>query len=157
MYQFDSDAKKAFEDFRTKIVHLKKSGKCDDITQSYLEKQTRYVARFTLILHCLHNLEGKFVTYDEVQNAIELCRYFISCFKVITDNKLNYDEQEECALNFFKRKNLKTASPTELFRNNKTKIKDTKMAQATLEGLARKGYGRMVKAKNGVSFVYYGS
>lgn len=75
----------------------------------------------------------------------------------MTDNKLNYDEQEECALNFFKRKNLKTVSPTELFRNNKTKIKNIKTAQVTLEGLARKGYGRMIKAKNGVSFVYYGS
>ena len=157
IYQFESDAKKVFQNFRAKIVQLKKSGKYDDITQSYLEKQTRYVARLALILHGMHSLEEKSVTSLDVNNAIKLCRYFISCFKVITDNKLNYDEQEECALNFFKRKNLKTASPTELFRNNKTKIKDTKTAQATLEGLARKGYGRMVKAKNGVLFVYYGS
>ncbi|DAB00413.1 TPA: hypothetical protein CPT96_05865 [Candidatus Gastranaerophilales bacterium HUM_10] len=157
MYQFDSEAKKAFEDFRTKIVHLKKSGKCDDITQSYLEKQTRYVARLALILHGMHSLEEKSVTGLDVNNAIKLCHYFISCFVVITDNKLHYDKCEECALNFIKRKKLKTVSPTELFRNNKTKIKDTKIAQATLEGLARKGYGRMIKAKNGVSFIYYGS
>lgn len=86
-----------------------------------------------------------------------MCHYFKSCFEVITDNKLNYDEHEECALNFLKRKNFKTVSPTELFRNNKTKIKDIKTAQVTLEGLARKGYGRMVKAKNGMFFIYYGS
>lgn len=157
MYQFDSEAKKVFQDFRAKIVQLKKSGKCDDITQSYLEKQTRYVARLALILHGIHNLEEKSVTDLDVNNAIKLCHYFISCFIVITDNKLNYDKHGECALNFIKRKKLKTISPTALYQNNKTKIKDTKTAQATLEGLARKGYGRIVKAKNGLSFVYYGS
>ena len=157
IYQLDNEAKELFQTFRSKIVCLKRSGKYDDITQSYLEKQTRYTARLTLILHCIRNLEEKSATSFDVYNAIKLSHYFISCFKVITDNKLNYDKQEECALNFFKRKNLKTVSPTELFRNNKTKIKDIKTAQATLEGLARKEYGRMVKAKNGVSFVYYGS
>lgn len=157
IYQFNSDAKKVFECFRGKIVDTKKSSKYDDITKSYHEKQTRYLARLALILHGMCNLEEIFLTDFEVYNAAKLCSYFISCFNLIVDDKLNYDKNEECALNFIKRKKLKIVSPTSLYQNNKSKIKDTKTAQATLEGLARKGYGRMVKAKNGVSFVYYGS
>lgn len=157
VYCFDNKAKAMFQKFRTKIVRLKQSGKYDDITQSYLEKQTRYTARLALILHCLRNLEEKFITSFDVYNAIKLFSYFKSCFEVITDNKLNYDEHEEHVLNFITRKNLKIVSPSDLFRNNKSKIKDTKTAKVILEGLAHKGYGRMVKAKNGVSFVYYGS
>ena len=157
VYCFDNKAKAMFQKFRTKIVHLKQSGKYDDITQSYLEKQTRYTARLALILHCLHNLEEKSITSFDVYNAIKLFRYFKSCFEVITDNKLNYDKYEERVLNFIKRKNLKIVSPSDLFRNNKSKIKDAKTAKVILEGLANKGYGRMVKARNGVSFVYYES
>lgn len=154
-YQFDNEAKKFFESFRKYIVRLKKSDKCDDITKSYLEKQTRYVARFALILHCIRNLTAKLITFSDVENATKLCRYFISCFTVITQNKLDYDEAEECALNFIKRKKLKSISPTYLHKNNKTTFKNTNPAKLALEGLASKGYGRIQKAKNGETFIYY--
>lgn len=141
--------------FVKKIVLLKKSGKYDDITKSYLEKQTRYAARFALILHGIWNLKVRLLTSFDVTNAIKLCRYFISCFTVITQNKLDYDEAEEYALNFIKRKKLKSISPTYLHKNNKTIFKNTNPAKLALEGLAIKGYGRIQKAKNGETFIYY--
>ena len=155
IYKFNREAKKCFESFRKKIVLLKKSGKYDDITKSYLEKQTRYAARFALILHGIWNLKVRLLTSFDVTNAIKLCRYFISCFTVITQNKLDYDEAEEYALNFIKRKKLKSISPTYLHKNNKTIFKNTNPAKLALEGLAIKGYGRIQKAKNGETFIYY--
>ena len=56
-YTFSTEAKNTFDEYCKSIVMEKKSARTTELEKSYLQKQTDYVARFSLILHCLENPE----------------------------------------------------------------------------------------------------
>jgi len=154
-FYFDKMAQNKFITFCNSITKSKKSAKVNDLLASYLQKQTSYVARFSLILQCFYNFKEPEIKADIVNKAIILSRYFISCFISIINDKLETNPDEDNTITYLKAKGLKTISPTQLFKSNENKYKTTDRAKRVLENLARKGYGRVIKAKNGVKFVYY--
>ena len=155
-YLIDDKAQKKFINFCNKIVEYKKSNKLSDLEKNYIQKQTNYVARFSLIRHVMDNYEQETIPADIVDKSIKLSQYFIYSFRNIVNTRSGVDTKEEYALNYLLRKELKCISPTQLFKSNDSKFRTVDKAKITLENLAKKGYGRVTKAKNGVKFIFYG-
>lgn len=154
-YYLSEDAQKIFIDYYNKIIEKKKSSKVNDLVKSYLQKQTNYVARFSLIIHMFYDYKNPIISADIVRKAIKVSYYFINCFLNIINNKVDANPLEDLAISYLKTKNIKDISPTKLFKTNENKYKSTDRAKRVLENLAQKGYGRLIKAKNGVKFVFY--
>ena len=156
IYHFSSKAQKVFDDFVEKIARQKRDNKQSDLIKNYLQKQTDYVARFALILHCIDNFEEKEIEAKTVENAIKLSQYFIDSFKKILNECLNINSLEEYTLNLLKTKEVDIISPSKLFKKNTTRYKSKENAQIALENLANQGYGRMIKTNNGgYNFKFY--
>ena len=155
-YYLSEDAQKIFIDYYNKIIEKKKSSKVNDLVKSYLQKQTNYVARFSLIIHMFYDYKNPIISADIVRKAINVSYYFINCFLNIINNKVDANPLEDLAISYLKTKNIKDISPTKLFKTNENKYKSTDRAKRVLENLAQKGYGRIIKASNGVKFVFYG-
>lgn len=157
-YYFSPDAQNVFEDFVESVAKEKMDDKLSDLVKNYLQKQTDYVARFSLILHCINNLEKTTIEAETVKKAIKLSKYFIDCFKKVLQECLDLNTAEEYTLNLLKTKGIEEISPSKLYKKNMSRYKNKENAQAILECLASKGYGRMVKLKNGgYNFKFYHS
>lgn len=155
-YTFSTTAQELFRNFYKKISDLKKNNQHSDLFKSYLEKQNRYVARFALILHAFSNIEEKEISDDTFSNAMNLSKYFLINFKALISNRVGFDPLERCAVDYLKTKGLKTISATMLHKNYRNKFRSVDEAKVVLEKLSKKGYGRLNKAKNGCTFVFYG-
>lgn len=156
IYKFSPEAKKLFDDFCSKIVQLKKNTQYSDLYKSYLQKQTNYVARFSLILHCLKNQSNLTIPIDIVEKAITLSNYFVKCFEQVLIQRLSAPPLTQETINYMKTKKINKISPSALYKSNTSKYKSTNNTEIVLENLASLGWGRMQKAKNGgKSFVIY--
>ena len=74
-YKFSPEAKKAFIKFKNQVVEWKKSNAITELTKTYLQKQTDYVARISLILHAIQGNDGD-IELKTLENAIKLSNYF---------------------------------------------------------------------------------
>ena len=145
-----------FDNFVKDIAKQKLDNRHSDLVKNYLQKQTDYVARFALILHCIKNLERTEITATTVENAIKLSKYFIDSFKKVLQESLELNSNEEYTLNLLKTKGIDKISPSKLFKKNTTKYRNREQALIALENLASKGYGRMIKTNNGgLNFRFY--
>lgn len=152
---FSADAQTIFNRFCKKII-LEKKKNITDLTKSYIQKQTDYVARFSLILHCINNDSGNEISEKTVSGAIALSMYFISCFEKISQQNCDFNPLEPQTLDYLRIKGLKSISPSKLHKSNTSRYKTVESAKHTLETLANKGYGRLQKVKNGgINFIYY--
>lgn len=156
LYYFDNEAQSVFDDFCKQIIIDKKSPKLIDLVKNYMQKQTDYVARFSLILHCIDNTENLEISAYTVQKAIKLSKYYIECFEKLISIQVATMPVESFALDYIKTRNLKSISPTQLYKSNTSKYKSKNEAQIILENLSAKGYGRLAKTKNGgANFIVY--
>ena len=120
-------------------------------------KQKSYIARFSLILHCMSNLENDKISVQTLNNAVKLSQYFISCFSNITNEKIDTNPNEEYTLELLRTKKYTTITPNELYKKNKSRFYTLENAKITLENLASKGYGRICKSgTRGYKFIFYG-
>lgn len=157
-FYFSDEAKKLFLDYIRVIAEKKKGLGLTDLMKNYLQKQTNYIARFSIILHCIHNDLAYEITAETVKNAIELSNYFVKSFQKIAnisfDSKSN--ELVYLALDYIKTKGLKTISPSKLHRSNKSRYTRLEDARDILLILANMGYGRLCKGeKKGSTFFFY--
>lgn len=158
VYHFSPQSQKVFDDFIENIAIRKTDGSISDLIKNYLQKQTDYVARFALILHCISNIKKSEIEVETVKNAIELSKYFIDCFNKILEECSNINTLEEYTLNLIKTKGIKEISPSKLYKKNISRYKNSDTAKIILECIASKGYGRMIKTNNGgYIFKFYGS
>lgn len=158
LYEFSPEAQTVFNNFCMKIVESKKSDKISDLMKNYMQKQTDYVARFSLILHCIENPDDtNLIIYPQtVKNAVLLSRYFLNCFTDIALQRLNSIPLSEQALNYVLARGMKRISPTRLYKSNTSRYKSKEQATIALEHLANRGYGRLQTSKNsGLSFIVY--
>lgn len=154
-YRFDSEAQKLFNDFCRAIIKQKKDDKNTDLIKNYLQKQTDYVARFSLILHCLKNPKNLIINSETVKKAIRLSAYFIGTFETITLQLFNTIPISEQALNYIRTRGIKSVSPTVLYKSNMSLYKNSEKARIALESLANRGYGRFYKKNKGYTFIVY--
>ena len=157
-FYFSKEAKEIFLGFIREVTERKKSNGLTDLMKNYLQKQTSYVARFSIVLHCIHNDLACEITAETVKNAIELSNYFVKSFQKIAnisfDSKSN--ELVYSALDYIKTKGLKTISPSKLHRSNKSRYVKLEDARDILLILANMGYGRLYKGeKKGLTFFFY--
>lgn len=156
VYNFSLEAQQVFDDFVEDIAKQKLDNRQSDLVKNYLQKQTDYVARFALILHCISNLEKTEIEAVAVENAIKLSKYFVDSFKKVLQECLELNSNEEYTLNLLKTKGIDKISPSKLFKKNTTKYRNREQALIALENLASKGYGRMIKTNNGgLNFRFY--
>lgn len=99
------------------------------MVKSYLQKQTNYVARFSLIIHMFYDYKNPIISADIVRKAINVSYYFINCFLNIINNKVDANPLEDLAISYLKTKNIKDISPTKLFKTNENKYKSTDRAK----------------------------
>lgn len=155
LFEFSSQARATFLEFCNAMVEVKKSAKLTDLDKSYFQKQTNYVARFALIHNCFSNYKDKVISEVSVIKAIKLSKYFINCYKNIIRNNTLINSIDERTINYLVTKDIDRISPTQLYKNNESLFKSKDMAKNVLERLSRKGYGRISKAKNGLTFIFY--
>lgn len=156
LYSFNKEAQEVFDDFCRKIILEKKSSKHIDLLKNYMQKQTDYVARFSLVLHCIEYPQNLEISSCTVRKAIKLSDYFTKCFKRLLNKQIVSMPAETFALDYIKTRNLKSISPTQLYKSNTSKYKSKNEAQIILENLSSKCYGRLVKSKNGgTNFIVY--
>lgn len=152
---FSTTAQNLFNTFCKQILKEKKKN-ITDLMKSYIQKQTDYVARFSLILHCIKNNSSNEISHQTVADAIALSKYFITCFDKISGQNCDYNPLEAQTLDYLRTKGLMSISPSKLHKNNTSRYKTISSARIILETLANKGYGRLQKTKNGgVNFIYY--
>ena len=136
----------------------KKSARTTELEKSYLQKQTDYAARFALILHCLETPEQDEISLSTICKAIKICKYFIACFKVVTNDTINkYSNALEFqTLEYIKNKGCKPITPSKLYESNRSRYKSTQLAEKVLDKLRKMGYGRLYKTNNsGKKFIFY--
>lgn len=157
IYDLEEEAQKIFLQYFQKVSDIKKSNKRGDLFKTYIQKQTNYVARFALILHGLEYLEEDKISADTIKSAIKLSLYFLNCFTKITNEHINSNQLETCTINNLLSRGIKQISPTTLYKSNYSRYKTKEHAKIVLESLANKGFGRLVKTKNGgFNFIAYG-
>lgn len=68
----------------------------------------------------------------------------------------NASQKKSPCLDYIKTRNLKSISPTQLYKSNTSKYKSKSDAQIVLENLSSKDFGRLTKSKNGgANFIVY--
>lgn len=156
VYHLSTPAQNRFREFCKSVAKIKRSNKLSNLAKNYLQKQTNYVARFALILHCLETPENMEIQDRTIKNAIVLSRYFFACFDKLTSKRMSANPLEDYALAYLRTKNRKTISATELRKSNISRYKTLEVAHITLENLANKGYGRLCKTgTRGNKFIFY--
>lgn len=158
IYTFSNEAKNTFDDYCKSIVMQKKSARTTELEKSYLQKQTDYAARFALILHCLETPEQDEISFSTICKAIKICKYFIACFKVVTNDTINKNSNalEFQTLEYIKNKGCKPITPSKLYESNRSRYKSTQLAEKVLDKLRKMGYGRLYKTNNsGKKFIFY--
>lgn len=155
-YKFEEKALIQFKTFFKTMSNNKKSNNISDLMASYMSKQISYVARFSLVLHCIGNIEKDEISINTLNNAIKLSKYFIYCFHKLSNERITINPLENYTLELLRIKNIKTISPTELYKKNISRFKSHEMAKITLENLASKGYGRICRSgTRGYKFIFY--
>ena len=157
-YKFSDRAKEEFKKYCQTVVLWKKAPATPELMQTYIQKQTDYVARFSLVLHCLNGCKGDEISHTTVENAIRLSHYFIESFRRvasivtgISSNSLAMD-----TLEWLRVKRHKEISPSKLQKNRSGTFRTTQMARLALEILSDCGYGRLVRVTNGgMKFKFY--
>ena len=94
-YIFDDVAHKQFKDICKTITDNNNKHNISNLMANYMVKQKSYIARFSLILHCMSNLENDKISVQTLNNAVKLSQYFISCFSNITNEKIDTQEKEK--------------------------------------------------------------
>lgn len=152
---FSPDAQATFNAFCKFIVGTKKTN-ITDLMKSYIQKQTDYVARFSLILHCINDASSNEISCQTVKDAIALSKYFVGCFEKISQQNYDYNPLEAQTLDYLRIKKLKSISPSKLYKSNTSRYRTSESAKIILEILATKGHGRLQRTKNGgINFIYY--
>lgn len=120
----------------------------------YLTKQSIYIARFALILHCLSNSKDLKIPARCVADAILISKYYVECFKNIAnltiDSQNNTDE--EYVLEWMKTKALSCVTLSTLAKSNKKRFKRPEDARDVLSNLETMGYGYLNQQGKGVLF-----
>jgi hypothetical protein len=73
----------------------------------------------------------------------------------IVKNNINRNPVDEKIISYLITKNLTKITPTALYKSNESFFKSVDKVKNALERLSRRGYGRIVKAKNGSTFIFY--
>ncbi len=155
-YEFSAEAQEIFDSFCSMICERKKQNDINNLMKNYLQKQTNYVARFALILHCLENSNKLIIEVETVKNAIKLSGFYTSSFEKIIKERLSKTPLTNETINYLYAKNLATISPSKLYKSNTSKYRSKENAKIVLENLANEGKGRIQKSKNGgIKFVFY--
>lgn len=157
-YSFSTNAQTEYNKFCSQIVLDKQNALITDLMKNYLQKQTDYVARFSLILHCIKDDRVLMIEEETVKDAIKLSNYFVECFQKVANISLDAkcNAHAMSALDYMRIKRLKTLSPSKLQRSNTSKYKTMEVAKNALLTLANLGYGRLCKTKNsGMNFIFY--
>ena len=126
--------------------------------KSYIQKQTDYVARLSLILHVMFENNLDEISVKSVQRAIALSKYFVDCFAKTARQSMNSQSNELAisALEYLKTNKKREISPSKLYKTNTSKYKKTEIAKIVLELLAGYGFGRLEKTLNrGYKFKLY--
>jgi hypothetical protein len=155
---FSDDAQNIYNKFNKSITKSKKNTNMTDLTKNYIQKQTDYVARFSLILHCMFDFDNNTISSSTVQSAIKLSVYFINCFEKISNISMNASSNSLAmrTLDWLRIKSIKQISPSKLYKTNTSKYKSPPLARITLEILSGFGFGRLEKCQNGgVKFNLY--
>jgi len=148
---FSYQAQVLYDNFRTAIVKSKKDPNKTDLMRNYIQKQTDYVARFSLVLHYMFDFGANEISGDTVINAMKLSTYYMSCFKKISNISVNSSSNDLAmtTLNWMRTKGTKQISPSKLFKSNTSRYRSTTLAKITLESLSNWGFGRLEKTQNG--------
>ena len=155
LYLFTAEAQKAFNKYCFNITQRKKDRNMPEILKSYIQKQTNYVARFSLILHCLNNPEITLINETTLNKAIKLSEYFIKSFEKIAISRAANNDIVQRTLSMLQIRKIRKISPTRLHKMNVSLFKDKEKALIVLEHLQDMAYGRIVKSGSGASFVFF--
>lgn len=151
-YYFSREAQEFFNKKYSNLSEESNKQK-SELLKTYLEKIPAYIARFALILHCLENQKNPEIDIITLKKAIILARYYTKTYQQIAIKLMNTDTVMDRAWEYIQVKGLKEITPTKLYKANKSLYRD---ADIILEKLANKGYGRLIKSKNGgKKFIVY--
>jgi hypothetical protein len=115
-----------------------------------LGKMTGYLARLTLVLHCLKNSTATIVDASCVDDAWTLLTYFIQNMKkVYAETDMEEEDKELLAvINYLQRKGKKIYSIRELYVNHIPGCKNSKTTKEKIRSMAEKGIVRwLIKDK----------
>lgn len=157
-FTLSKEANELCKNFNKQIVIQKKSASITELMKSYLQKQTDYVLRLALILHCIDTPNKPEIEAETLKNAIKISRYFIDSFKNVNCDSLDKNSYalENKALNYLITKECREITPSKLHSSNRSLYRTNEIAKSVLENLARKGYGRLAKTNNnGRKFISY--
>ena len=156
-YHFSPDAQKLYNEFCYDITQKKNSDNVAEIMKTYLQKHTQYAPRFALTLHGLkyQNKDIFEIEKSTVENAIRLSNYFIKSYENIAIKRANSNTLADFVLHYLLLKGKNSISPSELYKSNYSKFKNSEHAKITLEQLAKRAYGRIIKSSNGCKFQLY--
>ncbi len=151
VFNFDADASAELKRIMEKLNAETMNDNNPQLLQSYLEKSKTYVPRFALILHCLQDFTNPNVDKSTVKNAYKIVKYFINCFKTLTveSMELNNNTLENDTIDWLKAKQYEEITPSALYLSNKSKYKKTEIARDCLITVAKSGFGKVVKTDNG--------
>lgn len=158
IYKFSRTAQQAFIDYKKSITKLKNNNSIPELMKTYLQKQTDYVARFSLVLHCMKDVHNSEIQLETVQDAIKLSNYFIEGFKRVANivYSVSSNPMVTRTIENFKIKGTTTITPSTLYKSNTSLYKTTRAAYTVLSILSNYGYGRLIKTSNkGYKFKFY--
>jgi len=157
-YKFSPDAQKAYIDYKDGITRLKNMDCITELMKTYLQKQTDYVARFSMVLHCMKHTYKTEIDKDTVDNAIRLSNYYVECFKRVAKMVMSVSSNSlaMATVDSLKIKGKTQITPSKLYQSNTSLYKSVPMAKLVLEILSNCGYGRLSKTANrGFKFFFY--
>ena len=157
-YKFSPDAQKAYIDYKDGITKLKNMDCITELMKTYLQKQTDYVARFLMVLHCMKHTYKSEIDKDTVDNAIRLSNYYVECFKRVAKMVMSVSSNSlaMATVDSLKIKGKTDITPSKLYQSNTSLYKSVPMAKLVLEILSNCGYGRLSKTANrGFKFFFY--
>lgn len=157
-FNFSPEAQVIYNKFWEETTQSKKDVSKTDLMKSYVQKQTDYVARLSLILHVMFEPNLDEISIKSVQRAIALSKYFIDCFAKTARVSMNSQSNElaTSTLEYLKTNKKREITPSKLYKSNSSKYKNTNIAKIALEILSGQGFGRLEKTLNkGYKFKLY--
>lgn len=157
-YKFAPDAQKAYIDYKDGITRLKNMDCITELMKTYLQKQTDYVARLSLVLHCMKYTRKTDIDKETVENAIKLSNFYVECFKRVAKMVMSVSSNSlaMATVDSLKIKGKTQITPSKLYQSNTSLYKSVPMAKLVLEILSNCGYGRLSKTANrGYKFFFY--
>ena len=157
-YKFSKEAQKAYIDYKDGITKLKNMDCLTELMKTYLQKQTDYVARLSMVLHCMKYTYKTEIDKETVDNAIKLSNYYVECFKRVAKMVMSVSSNSlaMATVDSLKIKGKTQITPSKLYQSNTSLYKSVPMAQLVLKILSDCGYGRLSKTANrGYKFYFY--